>query len=167
MNVVTSQQAAPDETIALDPPADEEDWSSAKLPPRRRARALALQALFELDATEHRMGDVLQALLDDSDLAASGEEFARDLVAGVNDQHLALDTKIQKYAPAWPVSQLSLVDRSLLRLAVYELTISQNTSAKVVINEAVELAKLFGGESSPRFINGVLGSLQDTIQVDK
>ena len=164
MNVVTSQQAPTVETIALDPPPDEEDWSSAKLPPRRRARALALQALFELDATQHQIDDVLQALLVDSNLPASGEEFARELVAGVNEHHVALDARIQEYATAWPVSQLSLVDRSLLRLAVYELTISQNASPKVVINEAVELAKLFGGESSPRFINGVLGSLQDAVQ---
>jgi N utilization substance protein B len=160
---VTSQQAAV-ETIACDSPDDEEDWSSAKLPPRRRARALALQALFELDATEHRLEDVLQALLDDSDLTASGEEFARDLVTAVVQEHEPLDVKIQEYATAWPVNQLSLVDRSLLRLAVYELTIGKTASAKVVINEAVELAKLFGGESSPRFINGVLGSLQDTIK---
>ena len=164
MNVVTSQQLVPIETIALDPPSDEEDWSSAKLPPRRRARALALQALFELDATQHPIDDVLQALLDDSNLHVSGEEFARELVAGVNEQHVALDVKIQEYATAWPVSQLSLVDRSLLRLAVYELTVGKNVSPKVVINEAVELAKLFGGESSPRFINGVLGSLQDAVQ---
>ena len=164
MNVVTSQQATSVETIALDPPPDEEDWSSAKLPPRRRARALALQALFELDATQHQRDDVLQALLDDSNLPASGEEFARELVAGVNQRHVALDETIQEYATAWPVSQLSLVDRSLLRLAVYELTVSKKVSPKVVINEAVELAKLFGGESSPRFINGVLGSLQDTTQ---
>jgi N utilization substance protein B len=117
-----------------------------------------------LDATEHQSEDVLQALLDDSDLTASGEEFARELVTAVNQQREALDVQIQQYAPAWPVNQLSLVDRSLLRLAVYELTVSQKVSAKVVINEAVELAKLFGGESSPRFINGVLGSLQDAIQ---
>ncbi len=161
---MTSQQSAV-ETIACDSPEDEEDWSSAKLPPRRRARALALQALFELDATEHRLEDVLQALLDDSDLTASGEEFARELVTAVVQEHESLDVKIQEYATAWPVNQLSLVDRSLLRLAVYELTIGKTVSAKVVINEAVELAKLFGGESSPRFINGVLGSLQDTIKV--
>ena len=162
--MVTSQQAAV-ETIACDSPADEEDWSSSRLPPRRRARALALQAAFELDATEHRLDDVLQALLNDSDLTASGEKFARELVAAVDHQHESLDVKIQEYAPAWPVNQLSLVDRSLLRLAVYELTIGKTASAKVVINEAVELAKLFGGESSPRFINGVLGSLQDAIKV--
>jgi len=160
---VTSQKA-PAETIALDSPADEEDWSSAKLPPRRRARALVLQALFELDATEHSAKDVLQALLDDSDLSASGEEFARELVIAVDQQQQALDQKIQKHAPAWPVNTLSLVDKSLLRLAIYELTVSQKVSSKVVINEAVELAKLFGGESSPRFINGVLGSLQDATQ---
>lgn len=156
---MTSQQASI-ETVACDAPAEEE-WSSSKLPPRRRARALALQALFELDATQHRIEDVLRALLEESLLVASGEEFTRGLVTGVRQHHQDLDVQIQQFAPAWPVNQLSLVDRSLLRLAVYELTIDRSASPKVVINEAVELAKLFGGESSPRFINGVLGSLQD------
>lgn len=162
MSVLTSQQAATDQ-IACGPPPDEADWSSAKLPPRRRARALALQAIFELDATRHRADAVLEALFNDSELNVAGQEFARDIVAGVSQQNKTLDAKIQQYAPAWPVDQLPLVDRSLLRLAVYELTISQNAAPKVVINEAVELAKLFGGESSPRFINGVLGSLHDAI----
>ena len=160
---MTSQQTAI-EQIACDPPPDEADWSSAKLPPRRRARALALQAIFELDATKHPAKAVLRALFNDSELTVSGQEFATEIVVGVSQQNKVLDAKIQQYAPAWPVNQLSLVDRSLLRLAVYELTITQNVSAKVVINEAVELAKLFGGESSPRFINGVLGSLHDAIQ---
>ena len=119
---------------------------------------------FEIDATKHQAEAVLRALFNDSELTVSGQEFAREIVAGVSEQNKVLDAKIQQYAPAWPVDQLSLVDRSLLRLAVYELTISKNASAKVVINEAVELAKLFGGESSPRFINGVLGSLHDAIQ---
>lgn len=143
---------------------DDEEWSCSSLPPRRRGRALAFQALFELDATGHNVDDVLGTLFDGSELGPSREEFTRTLVAGVQDNCKDLDVHIQRFAPAWPVDQLSLVDRCLLRLAVYELTIGGDTSPKIVINEAVELAKLFGGESSPRFINGVLGSLHDAIQ---
>ncbi|MDE2969767.1 MAG: transcription antitermination factor NusB [Chloroflexota bacterium] len=143
---------------------EDEEWSCSSLPPRRRGRALAFQALFELDATRHNADDVLGALLEGSDLGASREEFTRGLVAGVQEHSKDLDAQIQRFAPAWPVEQLSLVDRCLLRLAVYELTVEHDTSPKVVINEAVELAKLFGGESSPRFINGVLGSLHDAMQ---
>ncbi|MDE2801710.1 MAG: transcription antitermination factor NusB [Chloroflexota bacterium] len=143
---------------------EDEEWSCSSLPPRRRGRALAFQALFELDATRHNADDVLGALLEGSDLGSSREEFTRGLVAGVQEHSKDLDVQIQRFAPAWPVEQLSLVDRCLLRLAVYELTVEHDTSPKIVINEAVELAKLFGGESSPRFINGVLGSLHDAMQ---
>ena len=141
-----------------------EDWDCAVLPPRRRARALAFQALFELDATEHAADDVLDVLLAPDVLDPQRAAFTRGLVAGVQEHRAALDSHIQRFAPAWPVDQLSLVDRCLLRLAVYELTVGCDTSPKVVINEAVELAKLFGGDSSPRFINGLLGSLHDAIQ---
>ena len=112
----------------------------------------------------HDADHVLDALLLDSELGPSREGFTRDLVNGVQANSKELDVQIQRFAPAWPVEQLSLVDRCLLRLAVFELTIGRDTSPKIVINEAVELAKLFGGESSPRFINGVLGSLHDSIQ---
>ena len=125
---------------------------------------MAFQALFELDATRHGVEDVLKALLVDNELGPSRAGFTRWLVTGVQANSKELDVHIQHFAPAWPVDQLSLVDRCLLRLAVYELTIGRDTSPKIVINEAVELAKLFGGESSPRFINGVLGSLNDSIQ---
>ena len=125
---------------------------------------MAFQALFEIDATQHRAEDVLEGLLGYSDLGPAREAFTRELVQGVQAHCDELDVQIQRFAPAWPVEQLSLVDRCLLRLAVYELTIGRDTSPKIVINEAVELAKLFGGESSPRFINGVLGSLNDAIQ---
>ena len=143
---------------------EDEEWSCFSLPPRRRGRALAFQALFELDATRHDADNVLGALLDGAALGPSREQFTRGLVAGVQERTQDLDVQIQRFAPAWPVDQLSLVDRCLLRLAVYELTFQPDTPPKIVINEAVELAKLFGGESSPRFINGVLGSLHDAMQ---
>lgn len=84
--------------------------------------------------------------------------FARDLVLSVLEDRRAIDALIQRFAPAWPLQQLSIVDRNVLRLAVHEL-LSEVAPAKVAINEAVELAKAFGGDSSPRFVNGVLGSV--------
>ena len=86
----------------------------------------------------------------------------RWLVSGVVKYRSELDQLIHKYAPEWPVNQLAVVDRNVLRLALFELGCQQaNTPPKVVINEAVELAKAFGSDSSPRFINGVLGSALD------
>lgn len=164
MNQVTSLTAFQTiEPVDGDEP-DDEEWNCASLPPRRRGRALAFQALFELDVTRHDAEDVLGALLAANERSPDREEFIRGLVMGVQTNCKDLDVHIQRFAPAWPVDQLSLADRCLLRLAVYELTLAQDTSPKIVINEAVELAKLFGGESSPRFINGVLGSLHDSMQ---
>ena len=91
MNVLTSQQVTIDQ-IVCDPPPDEADWSSAKLPPRRRARALALQAIFELDATKHRAESVLRALFNDSELSVPGQEFVKEIVAGVSQKIEYLDT---------------------------------------------------------------------------
>jgi N utilization substance protein B len=134
---------------------------------RREARRLALQALFEMDITGHPAGPVIAervASLDRVQLGefVQGEHFLRWLVSGVVKQGVALDALIQKYAPEWPVDQLAAIDRNILRLALFELgSPASDTPPKVVINEAVELGKTFGSDSSPRFINGVLGSALD------
>ena len=129
-----------------------------QVPIRREARALALQALFEVDCASHNPQDSLHRLLRDSSLPEETIGFTRDLVISVLDDRSAIDALIQRFAPAWPLQQLSIVDRNILRLAVHEL-LSDMAPAKVAINEAVELAKAFGGDSSPRFVNGVLGSI--------
>ena len=85
--------------------------------------------------------------------------FAQDLAGGVRENLTELDALIFRYAPAWPVSQLSVVDRNVLRIALFELLYHKETPRKSAVNEAVELAKLFGSESSGRFVNGVLGSI--------
>jgi N utilization substance protein B len=134
---------------------------------RRHARQLALQALFEMDVTGHQAGAVIAERLADwggaeGDAFSQGEPFLRWLVSGVLKHRAELDALIQRYAPEWPVDQLAVVDRNILRLALYELGCHDaDTPPKVVINEAVELGKTFGGDSSPRFINGVLGSALD------
>ncbi len=126
---------------------------------RRRARILALQALYEIDSTQHPVGTVLDQRLIEDPLPEEGEAFARELLAGVLQHQVALDELIQRYAPEWPVEQMAVIDRNVLRIAIYEFFISKLTPTKVAINEAVELAKLFGSDSAPRFVNGVLGAL--------
>lgn len=131
---------------------------------RREARRLALQALFEIDIVEHPAGVVLDERLaamakEEYNNFAEGARFLRWLVSGVVRHKPVLDEMIQKYAPEWPVDQLAFVDRNILRLAIFEVGGQESdTPPKVVINEAVELAKMFGSDSSPRFVNGVLGS---------
>lgn len=126
---------------------------------RRRARGVALQALYEFDITGHRAADVLGRLLAEKELDTEHADFARRLVEGVLENRAQIDERIQGLATAWPLSQMAAIDRNILRLAIFEILIDNSVPVKVAINEAVELAKTFGGESSPKFVNGVLGSV--------
>jgi len=105
----------------------------------------------------HWAGQVVERHLASSACSESGAGFVRKLVDGVTTRKEALDGVIERYAPEWPVSQLPAVDRNILRMALYEIAVL-NTPLKVAINEAVELSKRFGSDSSPRLVNGVLGS---------
>jgi N utilization substance protein B len=120
---------------------------------------LALQALYEVDSVARRPEIVIERLLTEADLSQEISEFSRDLVSGTAKNRDEIDRSIQKFAPAWPVEQLAIVDRNILRLAIFEILFDNKVPVKVVINEAVELAKTFGSESSAKFINGVLGSV--------
>ncbi len=131
---------------------------------RRQARRLAVQALFEVDSVGHKPGDVVDERLAHSYPGERGALYLRWLVSGVIRNIEALNGLIVKYAPEWPVDQLAIVDRNILRLALFEIGSKESdTPPKVVINEAVELAKTFGSDSSPRFVNGVLGSALDEV----
>ena len=131
---------------------------------RRQARRMALQALFEIDSVGHAPGYVIQERLGHVNPGEHGATFFRWLVVGVVRNEAQLDALIMKYAPDWPVDQLAIVDRNILRLALFEIGSHESDApVKVVINEAVELGKLFGSESSPRFVNGVLGSALDEV----
>jgi len=131
---------------------------------RRHARRQALQALFEVDIVQHLPGTVIDEHLAQHPPGEHGAEFLRWLVSGVVKHKAKLDEIIQKYAPDWPIDQLAIIDRNILRMALFEIgSHDAATPAKVVINEAVELAKMFGGDSSPRFVNGVLGSALDEV----
>ena len=107
---------------------------------------------------------LLEWLDEDEDLPQNFIGFAQDLLGGVSQSRLGLDNVITRYAPAWPVSQLSVIDRNILRIALFELIYTPGTPRKTAINEAVELAKIFGSESSARFINGVLGSAMSGLE---
>jgi N utilization substance protein B len=127
--------------------------------PRTRARSLALQALYEIDSTGHLPGDVLAERLAETPLEIKLEDFARDIVFGVMPIAEQLDSFIAQHAPEWPLDQVATIDRNILRIALWEIAVSNQTPIKVAINEAVELAKVYGSDSTPRFVNGVLGSL--------
>jgi N utilization substance protein B len=134
---------------------------------RTRARALALQVLYEVDLAGHLPGVVLEERLFEMGQEGQAEltpelvEFSRQIVAGIIPIAEKLDDIIAAYAPEWPFDQIAAIDRNILRIAAWEFAISSLTPVKVAINEAVELAKLYGSDSAPRFINGVLGSLAD------
>jgi len=125
---------------------------------RRLARQLALQALYEIDLVAHPLGEVLAARFAEGDVSPRVQGYARRLVIGISKHRDVLDQYIQFHAPEWPLDQVAIIDRNLLRMALYEFTLS-DVPVKVAINEAVELAKCYGGDSAPRFVNGVLGAL--------
>ena len=140
--------------------------------PRRRARCLTLEILYEHDVAEHEPLVILQRRIDDpiaEDIpdaepeaySLSTQEFATALLNGVTRYNEQIDTLISRFAPEWPLEQIAVIDRNILRLAIYEILIDDNTPTKVAINEAVELAKLYGSDSAPRFVNGVLGTLTE------
>jgi N utilization substance protein B len=124
---------------------------------RRRARAFALQALYEIDSVGHAPEEVL--LRYQEDLSPAATEFLRQVVLGTLEAAEQIDQLVANSAPEWPVDELAVIDRNILRLALWEFLIWGETPIKVAINEAVELAKRYGSDSAPRFVNGVLGSL--------
>ena len=126
---------------------------------RRKARALALQALYEVDSAGHEVEGVVDHLLAMGGLSEENADFTHGLVSGVIQNKEKIDLNIQSLAPAWPLEQIPVVDRNILRLAIFEILLDNKVPVKVAINEAVELAKTFGSDNSSRFVNGVLGSV--------
>ena len=128
---------------------------------RTRARCLALQVLYEVDIANHPPAEVFRERLEDTPLSDDLAEFVRQIVFGVFPLIHELDHVIERYAPEWPLDQIATIDRNILRISCWEFAIQNETPVKVAINEAVEMAKLYGSDSAPRFINGVLGSLAE------
>jgi len=125
---------------------------------RRQARIAALQVLYELDCTKHEAEEALAHLTAEGKLPQEALSFVRKLVGGVLQNKSELDALIKKFAPAFPPEHMSTINRNILRLAIFEILFNDKPPFKVAINEAVELAKGFGSDSTPRLINGVLGS---------
>jgi N utilization substance protein B len=124
---------------------------------RHDARVLALQVLYEADAASRAAGDVLSRHLGEASFDAPIREYAAVLVSGVIGSISSLDDQISRLATEFPVDQLAVIDRNILRMALWEMQ-HGGVPVKAAINEAVDLAKEFGGDASPRFINGVLGA---------
>ncbi len=120
-----------------------------------------MQVLYEGDTTQHDWQYAFAQRIAEEPLPPSAETFARELLGGITQNRTTLDAIIQQIAPEWPLDQIAIVDRNILRIGVFETLMSDATPMKVAINEAVELAKLFGGEHSSRFVNGALGTLAD------
>ncbi len=126
---------------------------------RHKARTIALQALYEVDAVARKPEAVTERLLGEAELSEENMEFVRGLVNGTIQNREAIDRSIHKHAPAWPVDQIAIIDRNILRLAIYEILFDNKVPVKVAVSEAVELAKAFGSDKSSKFVNGVLGAV--------
>ena len=132
---------------------------------RHLGRIVALQTLYEQDFrleagdASFDLDEVLERNVGRYKETIDDTKFIRSLVVGVSKKAAKLDTMLQPLAPEWPIDQIARMDRVILRMGAYELLHSKEVPPKVVINEAVELAKAFGGDNSSKFINGVLGTL--------
>jgi len=135
---------------------------------RHSSRSAIIQTLYELDFNNFSEDDYLTLLennLNEFWPIIKDPEFSKKLLRGIMEHKEEIDKLIEKFAPEWPINKINLVDRNILRLGIYELLYgdSQEVPAKVAINEAIELAKEFSGETSGRFVNGVLGSIYKNI----
>ncbi|MCC6617279.1 MAG: transcription antitermination factor NusB [Anaerolineae bacterium] len=139
------------EVLEHAPPANE----------RSEARRLALQALYEIDLARHPATEVIARFLIERQPSRQVARYFRKLVEGVLAHVAEIDASVVRFAPDFPLEQIAIVDRNVLRIAVYEFAVSQRVPISVAINEAVELAKLFGSDGAPGFVNGVLGALAD------
>ena len=125
---------------------------------RHPARRVALQTLFEIDFNRSDAKETWERGSFRAGLAENAAAFSWQLIEGVLGHKTELDEEIQQLAPEFPISQMAPVDRNILRIALYELRVMGDAPAAAIIDEAVELAKLFGSEASPKFVNGVLAT---------
>ena len=137
---------------------------------RHLARTVAMQILFEWDFNNRsqKLAEVADRNIKEF-APGLGEDivFINGLVRGVTKNMGEIDKTIEKYAPEWPIDKITIIDRNVLRLGVYELTIAKDVPPKVAINESIEIAKTYGGESSGRFVNGVLGAIFRDLELEE
>ncbi len=135
--------------------------SGRRIHPRRHARVAAMQVLFALEVTQGAPEVVVDHVAHMADVKTESRELLGELISGVRTHQALIDGKIQQAASMWPMGQMAQVDKAIMRLAVYELLFVTEVPPKAVINEAVELAKIYASDNSPRFINGVLGTIYE------
>ncbi len=135
--------------------------STRRIHPRHHARVAAVQVLFALEMSDDLPDVVRDKVERMGETKAQAHELLSELIQGVRAHQAQIDEKIKHAASLWPIDQMALVDKAIMRLAVYELLYVPEIPPKVVINEAVELAKVYASDSSPRFINGVLGTIYE------
>ena len=128
---------------------------------RHLSRTVAMQALYEWDFHQKKedLQEIVQRDIENFAPGLDDPKFIHDLVDGVKENQAEIDQIIEKTAPEWPLDQITITDRNILRIGIFELKYAKEVPPKVAINEAVELGKTFGGESSGKFVNGVLGTL--------
>ncbi len=140
---------------------------------RHLSRTIAMQTLFAWDFNERESKDIDEIIKQNFEQFAPNFDdhgFVEALVKGVIEHITDINAYIVKYATEWPLDQITIVDRNVLRLGIYELVFDEKIPAKVAINEAIEIAKAFGGDSSGKFVNGVLGAIMKEMpqkEVDK
>ena len=134
---------------------------------RRTSWVIALQSLFELDTVGHAPAECVARIAKEASAAKEIKAYALELVNGVIENRQRINEIIEETAPAWPLDQIAATDRNILRLAIYEIVIDNKVPMRAAINEAVELAKEYGGDNSPRFVNGVLGSVSALVTADR
>ena len=125
---------------------------------RRKARRVALQVLFARDFHQDKLDDLVEQLFEQNNISMEHKSFVRCLVEGVASRWRDLDIHISSLSRDWKIDRISLVDKNILRLAMFELLYMEETPVAVCVNEAVELARKFGTDKSPKFVNGILGS---------
>lgn len=132
---------------------------------RSVARRASLQILYELDTTDHPLADSLEAHLAERPEAYAVRQHIRRYVQGVIANRATIDDILQEYAPEWPVEQVAVIDRNILRIAIYEYLLQKRkTPVPVIINEAVHLAQVFGAEHAHGFVHGVLGAITSELE---
>lgn len=134
---------------------------------RRETRQIILQILFQMDITKTEPKEAIEYMLEENEISEDELSFVKEIVYGTSENIAKLDKEISKYIKGWTINRLSNVDRSILRMSTYELLLAKNVPIKVVLNEAIELAKIFGSNESSKFINGILGSIvKDILIID-
>ncbi|PIR93282.1 transcription antitermination factor NusB [Candidatus Falkowbacteria bacterium CG10_big_fil_rev_8_21_14_0_10_43_10] len=137
---------------------------------RHLARTIAMQTLYLWDFNGQAEKDLSALVKKNLKEFASGfddEGFSLKTAQGVVDNLKKIDQQIEKYAPDWPLDQITAIDRNILRLGIYEMLFNKDIPERVAINEAIEIAKAYGGESSGKFVNGVLGAIYKDMDSEK